>query len=370
MIKQILIILSVAASNIAQACTAFQLKAQDGTQVYCRTMEFGYKLNSDLLIVPQGIEYIGTAPGSHGSQPGLKWKTKYGFVGLNQSVAPTLVSDGMNEKGLVASILYLPGFAQYEAPDAKKKERTLGCWELPSFLLSTCATVQEVKAILPTLMVAEESPPGMAGFNLPIHFYISDKTGAVAVVEYVKGQRHVYDNSFGSLTNSPPFDWHLSNLSNSVNLSPVNAPDLQLPGGLIPNIGQGSGLLGLKGDFTSASRFVRAALFSQWAQTQKNAEDVVNLGFHILNTFDIPDGLVRSRPDKKNEVHIETTEWVVVHDRTNLKTYVRSYKSQRIQMVDFKKIDFSKGGFQKISLDQVFLVDDVTEKSQPLLQNN
>jgi choloylglycine hydrolase len=364
MIYRILsVLLSVLAIHAAEACTAFQLKAEDGTQIYCRTLEFGFKLDSDILIVPQGIEYTGTAPGA---QPGLKWKTKYGFVGLNQTMAPTLVSDGMNEKGLVASVLYLPGFTQYEAFDAKKKGQTLGCWELPSYLLSTCATVQEVKAILPMLLIAEEPPPGMFKFLLPLHFYISDKSGAVVIVEFIKGERHVYDNPYGALTNSPPFDWHLNNLSNSINLSPVNAPDLKLSGGTVQNIGQGSGLLGLRGDYTSASRFVRATLFSQWAAAQKNESDLVNLGFHLLNSFDIADGIVVNRPDKNNQSHTDTTEWVIVHDRTHLKTYVRHYQSLHIQMVDFKKIDFTKGTLRMIPVDKVFSVDDVTANSQPL----
>lgn len=335
-----------------EACTAFQLKADDGTFVYCRSMEFGFKLDSEVLIVPRGTEYTGI--GGKG-QPGLKWKTKYGYVGMNQSMAKTVVSDGMNEKGLVASFLYFPGFAQFEAPDPKKIDRTLEGWQLPSFLLSTCATVQEVKAVLSTILVAEEPTPGMGEDVIPLHVYVSDKSGAVIIVEYIKGQRQIYDNPLGVLTNSPSFEWHLNNLSNFINLSPVNAPSLQLSNWTVTNVGQGSGLLGLPGDYTPPSRFVRATLFSQWATPPKSALDAVNLGFHLLNTFDIPAGLVRSR---KGDV--ESTEWIVVHDRTHLKTYFRSYGSLRIQMVDFKKIDFTKEGFRTIGLMKEFSAEDVT----------
>jgi choloylglycine hydrolase len=348
--------------SIAEGCTAFQLKAEDGSFIYCRTLEFGYKFNSELLVVPQGTEYTGTAL----DRPGLKWKTKYGFVGMNQSMEKTLVSDGMNEKGLVIGVLYLPTFAQYETPDSQRQDRTLGCWELPSFLLSTCMTVQEVKAALPTVLVAQQSPPGMGDFILPIHYYISDKSGAVMIVEFVEGKRHVYDDPMGVLTNSPPFDWHLNNLANYINLAPVNAAPVQFSNWKVPEIGQGSGLLGLPGDFTSPSRFVRATIFSQWATPQKTALDAVNLGFHLLNTFDIPDGLVQSRPDNKNISHIETTEWVIVHDKSNLKTYFRGYKSLRIQMVDLNKIDFTKGGFKHVPIMQNFSVDDVTNQLKPM----
>ncbi|MGH7889941.1 MAG: linear amide C-N hydrolase, partial [Thermodesulfobacteriota bacterium] len=145
----------------AEACTAFQLKAEDGSQIYCRSMEFGFKMNSSLLIVPHGISYTGTAPQN---KSGLKWKTKYGFVGLNQSIAPTFISDGMNEKGLVAGLLYLPGFAMYEPFDIQKIDKTLGVWELPAFLLSTCATVEEVKAALPKVLVAQQPAPMLGEF--------------------------------------------------------------------------------------------------------------------------------------------------------------------------------------------------------------
>jgi len=94
MIKMFVFCLAFYAS--LEACTAFQLKSQDGAVIYCRSLEFGFPLNSDLLIVPRGTTFTGTAPGA---QPGLKWSVKYGYIGMNQSLYPTTVSDGMNEKG-------------------------------------------------------------------------------------------------------------------------------------------------------------------------------------------------------------------------------------------------------------------------------
>src|SRR4051812_42572501 len=113
LIKIALVCWTFLASRETEGCTAFQLKAQDGTLVYGRSMEFGFALDSDVLAIPRGMSYTGTAPEGEG----IKWKTKYGIVGMNQSIARTLVSDGMNEKGLVASLLYFPRFAQYETPE-------------------------------------------------------------------------------------------------------------------------------------------------------------------------------------------------------------------------------------------------------------
>lgn len=357
----------ILAAKLGLACTAFQLKSLDGAFIYCRSLEFGFPLNSNLLIVPRATEFTGTAPNG---KAGVVWKAKFGYVGMNQSFAKNLVCDGMNEKGLVVGVLYFPGYAKYEIPDPKKTDVTLGAWELPSYLLSTCTTVAEAKAAIPNLLVAQEPMLNMGDFILPIHIYISDRTGAVLIVEYVNGKRNMYDNPLGVFTNSPAFDWHLTNLSNFVHLSPFSVPELDLAAQNLQNYGQGSGLLGLPGDYTPPSRFVRAAFFSQWATLQKTALDAVRLGFHILNTFDIFEGIVRATPSAKNSTPLsspmERTEWVILHDRVNLRTYFRTYNSLRIQMVDLKKIDFTQSGFRQIPLQADFVVDDVTTTSQSL----
>ncbi len=349
----------------SQACTAFQVQAQDGSWVYGRSMEFGFRLNSDLLIVPRNASYTGTAPNG---QSGITWKTQYGYVGMNQSFATTLVSDGMNEKGLVASVLYLPGLAEYQTPDSNQLNRTLGMWELPSYLLGNCATVQEVKTLLPTLLVAQQVTPQLKDIVLPLHLYVSDNKGAALVVEYINGKLQVYDNPLGVLTNSPSFPWHLTNMTNYINLSPINVSQLKFSNVMIKNVGQGSGLLGLPGDFTPPSRFVRAALFSQWATPASDGVSAAKLCFHILNSFDLFDGIVRSATSDRSNPAAgpDITEWVVVHDRTQLKTYYRTYEGLTIESVDLRTIDFNQEGYRKISLSNTFSPTDRTKMEQPL----
>lgn len=351
------------------ACTAFQLKSQDGAFIYCRSMEYGFPLDSNLLIVGRDELLKGTAPNK---KPGLQWKSKYGFVGMNQIMDRTTVSDGMNEKGLVAGCLYLPGFAEYETPSASQFSKTLGPWELVTFLLSSCQSVQEVKAILQAVIVAHEETPGMGGLILPLHFYVCDQTGANLVIEYVGGKRFIYDNPLGVLTNSPPFPWHMANLTNYMNLSPVNVPLLQLGHLKLKSVGEGSGFVGLPGDYTPPSRFIKAAFFSQAAVFPKTAKEAVRLGFHILNTFDIFEGAIQPVPSIKNgqlenisphQENLETTQWAVVHDRVNLKTYFRSYGSLSVQMVDLSKINFAIIGKAQVMMKNEFSVDDVTAKS-------
>jgi choloylglycine hydrolase len=271
----------------------------------------------------------------------------------------------MNEKGLVVGMLYLPEYAQFLPPDAAKTNRTIGDWELATYLLSTVATVEEAKQALLTekAYVAHQIFPAFKGF-MPLHFYISDSTGAVVIAEYVKGKLILHDDELGVLTNSPPFDWQNINLSNYVKLSPVNAAAMDFSGLNIQNFGQGSGMLGIPGDYTPPSRFVRAALFSHWVRPGKTALETVNAGFHVLNTFDIFDGAIRqSGPPDPHSVETDTTEWVVAHDRTNMKTYVRTYGGLTIQMVDLKKVDFARPGIRQIALDSTFAPVDITGTS-------
>jgi len=123
-------------------------------------------------------------------------------------------------------------------------------------------------------------------------------------------------------------------------------------------------MLGIPGDYTPPSRFVRVALFSHWASAGTTASETVNAGFHVLNTFDIFKGAVRSNNTAGSEMDV--TEWAVAHDRTNLKTYVRTYGGLTIQMVDLKKIDFNQPGFRQIALDNTFDPAEITSTATAL----
>ena len=92
-----------------------------------------------------------------------------------------------------------------------------------------------------------------------MHWAITDAAGKQIVVEYVGGSLHVYDAPLGVMTNSPSYDWHLTNLRNYINMRPVAWPDMKISGMVLKPIGMGSGMLGLPGDITPPSRFIRAS---------------------------------------------------------------------------------------------------------------
>ena len=326
-------------------------------------MEFGYPMKSEFVAFARGTEFVATAPEG---QAGLRWRAKYGFAGLNQQAVPTALVDGMNEQGLVVGLLYMPRFAKFESPTKSQYEKTLSPWEVSNFLLSSSASVKEARRAIESVFVAAVATPGFSGFVVPLHYFVADKSGACIVIEYIDGKRIIYDNPVGVLTNSPSFGWHLSNLSNYVGLSASNADDLKLGRFTVKGFGQGSGLLGLPGDYTPPSRFVRAAFFSQLAQKPAKGSDAVNLGFHILNTFDIFEGIIHEpAPAKGQEEFADITQWVVAYDQTNRLFYYRGYDGLKIKMIDLRKIDFASAGFKKVGLMETFAPEDITSQLTP-----
>src|SRR5262249_38858251 len=148
-------------------------------------------------------------------------------------------------------------------------------WELPSYILSQFSTIDEVKKGLNEVAVIGVNAPEMGNQVPPLHYIVHDAQGNSLVIEYTKGGLKTYDNPLGVITNSPTFEWHMINVGNFV--------------------GQGTGLLGMPGDFTPQSRFIRAAVFSQGEIPSVTGTDGVFHAFHILNQFDIPKGSVQGK---------------------------------------------------------------------------
>lgn len=339
-------------------CTAFMLKAEDGGVVVGRTMEFAIDLKSDVIVVPRGRESEGTGPGG---APGLRWRSRYGFVGLN-AFGGELVADGLNEAGLAMSELWLPGHSSYPEVDEVDPERALGPTEFANWSLGNFATVAELAEALPGVEVWGAETAELGGKPAPVHFVFHDPGGRCLVVEFVGGRMEVHDNPLGVLTNAPPFDWHINNLRNYVNLSVLNVPKVELSGIEVAATGQGSGLLGLPGDYTPPSRFVRAVGFTQAAERAADAAGAVNVAWHIANTFDIFRGIV-AEAEPGGGTTDESTQWVTVRDLTNCKLSFRTYDNMRIREVDLRRLDFGGDGIRTIPLDEPEVFEDVTERS-------
>lgn len=312
----------------ANACTNFSLRAQDGTQVVARSMEFAVDLKSNMRSSPKGREY--KTAGADG-KPTLAWTAKYGYVYLD-GMGYDMAVDGMNEKGLSYGALYLPNLAEYEKPGSKKQSLPyiyIGDWALSNF-----SNVDEVRAALQNIAVISVNLniDGQSNVVLPLHFTFQDASGKGIVVEYVAGKLNIYDNPVGVLTNCPEFTWHLTNLNNYLNLQPTNPKPLVLKNITFVATGQGNGMLGLPGDISPPSRFVKMSVFKTVVFPTVDGPSTVNLAEHMINNVDIPFGLARE-PESGNYTS-EYTQWTVFKDLKNMKFYYKTYYDPSLHVVD------------------------------------
>lgn len=326
--------LGLLAASPAGACTSLVIPTTDGSRVYARTMEFAIEIDSQALLLPRHFAMHGSAAGG---KPGKAWTTKYAAVGLNGFGQTTLL-DGMNEKGLVGGLLYFPGFAGYVAPDKADPAKSLAPWELLSWALTSFATVKEIREALTDIQIVSLLPPVAFKTVPPLHYTFHDETGASIVIEPVNGVLKVYDNPFGVMTNSPPFDWHVTNLRNYIKMSPTNAPPLHIAGQTVTPLGAGSGLLGMPGDPTPPSRFIRAMGYVMSTKPVSSGIESVLLAEHVINNFDIPKGWIR---ETAADSTLEYTQWSSIADIKSRKYYVKTYTNPTLQVLDLKSMNLN-----------------------------
>lgn len=322
--------LSLGVAQAGQACTGIRITTEDGLVFTSRSLEFGEPLPVKLLVIPKGTAYQGTLPDN--TPKGLHWTSKYGQVVMGM-FGTHLAVDGINEKGLTAGLFLLPGYTEYQHFDPQKARVTLSHYQVASWILSNFATVAEVRQAIGKVQVCKGSMKGPG--DLPVHIAVHDAQGHSLVIEYVKGKLHLYDNPLGVITNAPTFDWMLTNLNNYINLSPVNVSQRKLKGLTLKQFGQGSGMLGLPGDFSPPSRFVRMVALTQGAAPVKGAAAGLSLVMTIIDNIDIPVGTARQEPGDKAET--DHTQWVTIADLHRKRYYFRTYDNKNWRYVDLTK---------------------------------
>lgn len=362
MIKTLLkqLILAITVTSVAavgptttDACTAITRKAKDGAVLSGRTMEWGtFDLHGRIVVIPRGHTFTGQTPDK---KPGLKWQAKYGVVGIDM-LEKEILSDGMNEKGLVAGLLYHPGFAAYRPYDPVKAHESMAPTDVMQYLLTTCATLADVRAALEKIRVVPVVEP-VLGFPPPVHFIVTEPSGAQIVIEFLRGETTVTDAPLGVLTNAPTYDWHLTNLRNYINLSPVSLPGKDIGSLDFRPLGAGSGMIGLPGDFTPPSRFIRAVAFTATARPTEDGTETTYEMFRILDNFNVPlgagEGAGPADPKLQGKMR-SSTLWTVVSDTKNKVIYYHTQHNRRVRKVNAGAIDFGtlKGGITAMPLDQ------------------
>lgn len=325
------------------ACTGISLQAKDGSRVVARTVEWAATpMHCGYVVVPRGHSHQSYTPtGSNG----LTYVSKYGYVGIYTEYEPFVV-EGINEAGLSAGLFFFPEYGDYAPYNSRENDITLCDMQFVSWVLSQFSSIDQVEA-------------GIKNINLvtlnhkigAVHWRIAEPSGRMVVLEVVNGVPHFYENELGVLTNAPGFPWHMTNLNNYINLEPASLSDRTWKEGVtLKSLGHGSGMLGIPGDFTSPSRFVRAAFFQTTAPVWDTGFETVVQAFHILNNFDIPIGSQHAKADVPKGMP-SATQFTAVTNQTDKVIYYRTAWNSTIRSIDLKDINFRTVKFQSHPLD-------------------
>ncbi len=296
-----------------EACTRAVYEGPEDMIITGRTMDWREDPLTNLYIFPRGIERRGAKSGNT-----VTWTSKYGS--LSAAGYDIGICDGMNEKGLVASLLFLPETV-YESHGDKRPVMGLSIWT--QYVLDNFATVDEAVAELSKEKFRIDAPDLPNGVQARLHLAITDALGDNAVLEYIDGRLVIYhDRSYRVLTNSPAYNLQLA----------VNDYWKQI-----------GGLKMLPGTNRSSDRFVRASFYIDAIVQTPDAAIAVPAVMSVMRNVSVPYGI--STPDSP---HIASTRWRSVADQKNRVYYFEPTLSMETFHVDLKKIDFSAGAPERV----------------------
>jgi len=327
-----------------------------------RNLDFDQAMDSWVGFVPQGTTFRSIEPAPSQARA-VSWTTRSDYVSLVSIPArlaglptpflfdrlpPELKAvgcDGLNAHGLSAAALWDDDAEFPEAAGQPAEARLLADFNVVEWLLGNFATVAEVRGALggapPLVIWGQVDFFGRSWRPTPFHYAVHDAAGDDLVLEITERRLTLPEPVAGVLANEPRLPWHRQNLSNYAHLSFVDPPAGRLSGLAIEPLGCGSGLLGLPGDFTPPSRFVRAVflnLSGAGCAGVDTPEKAVAQAFRFADNVAPPYGL-------NHTVGCEdSTQWQVVRDHERLKYYVRTYFSIGTRLVDLARVDFGTLG--------------------------
>jgi len=303
-----LVAIAMAVHVHSTACTRVVYQGKNQTVLTGRTMDWKEDSRSNLWIFPRGMQRNGEI----GENP-LTWTSKYGSV--ITSAYDICSTDGMNEKGLVANLLWLAE-SEYPQWDGKKPGLSVAAWV--QYMLDNFATVAEAVDFVGKGtfdVVSDLMPDGSRMATL--HLSISDAGGDNAIFEYINGKLNIHhDKSYQVMTNSPVFEQQLA------------LDDYWT------NIG---GTTFLPGSNRAADRFVRASFYIHAIPETEDTRTAIASVFSVIRNTSVPFGI--TTPDQPN---ISSTIWRTVSDQKNKVYYYESTIQPNIFWVDFKDVDFSE----------------------------
>ena len=306
--------MAVADCETSAACTRVLYQGPNNTVMTGRTMDWSENPHSNLWIFPRGMRRNGAAGANS-----VEWRSKYGSV--ITAAYDICTTDGMNEKGLVANLLWLAE-SKYPALNPKRPALSISVWA--QYVLDNFATVNEAVTALSRNefdVITDKMPDGSRTATL--HLSISDASGDSAIFEYIDGRLKIHHNrAYTVMTNSPVFDQQLA-LDDYWN-----------------NIG---GLIFLPGTNRAADRFVRASFYIGVVHTTDDMRTAAAALFGVIRNVSVPFGI--STPSEPN---IASTRWRTVSDQKNLRYFYESTLDPFLLWVDFKDADFAEGAQVKM----------------------
>ena len=255
----------------------------------------------------------------------------------------------MNEKGLAVGMLWYETDMKWQDVAPDERSRSLAQAMVGDWILGNFASVEDVRREIRKVKVFKYTDPE-SKISPTVHFIVYDASGGCIVIEYENGLCNIYDNPLGIMTNAPGFQWHLTNLRQYPGLTTENPEPYQMYGRTFLPTGHGAGMFGLPGDLTPPSRFVRLAVLTRFSDRQPDAGRSLNLAQHIMNTFDIPLGLVTDATLDKTTVLKESTQWASFRDLANRIYYFRTYDNQNLRRIDLNALDFSGTAVKRIQM--------------------
>ncbi len=300
-------------------CTAVTYKTKNF--YFGRTLDYEYSYKEEVTITPRNYQF--------------KFKNKksidnyYAIIGMAYVTENyPLYYDAINEKGLGMAGLNFVGNAHYK--EIQPDKDNIAQFEFIPWILSQCATTKEAKSLIEKINLINTP------FNeqLPLaqlHWIISDEEESITV-ESVKEGIRVYDNPVGVLTNNPPFDKQLFALNNYINISNKSPKNTFADNLELQQYSRGMGAIGLPGDLSSQSRFVRVSFVKMNSVSGENENESVSQFFHILNSVDQQRGCCELE-DGKYEITIYTS----CCNATKGIYYYTTYDNHQITAVDMHK---------------------------------
>ncbi|WP_455662110.1 choloylglycine hydrolase [Pradoshia sp.] len=309
-------------------CTALTLRTKEGHHLFGRNMDIEYSFNQSVLLVPRGFRYPHIVTGETES-------TVYASLGMGTIIDQhPMFAEAFNEKGLACAGLNFEGYADWDEEVVEGKINVSPS-DLIFWVVSHFETVEQLKAILKDLHIIKkginESTP------IPtLHWMVTDRFGSSIVIEKTKDQLNVYDNQVGVLTNSPTFDWHVTNLFQYLGKSPHQPNEVKWSNQQLKLLGVGAGAFGLPGDFLSTSRFVKTAFLRSNVAFGEDEHSAIIEFFRILNNVAMVRGSVVTA-DQKYDI----TQYTSCMCLEKGIYYYTTYENSQITAINIHKEDLN-----------------------------